>query len=666
LGGEAGPRLSSARVGNDRELSRQHGSREEGHRLAADSPLLSGQRLRWSNRIKKLALGLRLHGPTWLLEVLVLNSAFGLAFLVRYGGRVPTSYGHRALLSVLLVTVSYSLSNLIFHAYRSVWRFASLRDMLSLALTVLTSVCAVGVLEITLLRRDRPIPISALIVGGLFGYLALSHLKFLPKLRRALSTWRVGRPVVIVGAGSAGTTLALQLQNEPGPLRPVAFIDDDRRKVGRRIGGLPVAGTRLELAAVLKRYHAEAVVIAVPSASASTIRSLVQVAANAGARVHVVPSLHAAVATGKGLVLRDIGLEDLIQREEVVVDASAIYARFAGKRVLLTGAAGSIGSEIARQLMGFEPALVVLLDNNETGLTDLRDSLPANAPFTIRLADITNSASIDAIFMETKPDIVIHAAAIKHVDVLEDHAREALRINVIGMWICARAAESVKSELFLLISSDKAVDATNVLGATKALGEQIVLSLEKSRTIFAAVRFGNVLGSRGSVIPRFERQLAQGGPLTVTHPEVRRYFMSLPESVRLVLQSAAMAQRGYIYVLDMGEEVAILNLAKRLAQLRGLRVPDDIEIVFTGLRPGERLTEHLVGANENAIATSHPKVRAIIGKKSVAHEDWPLMLGELSNGTYRDERVLRDRLLELARNGHEPALEPSRLLGGNG
>jgi FlaA1/EpsC-like NDP-sugar epimerase len=617
--------------------------------------IISRLRLKWSDRLKKVAVGVRLHGPGLLLEILLLNCAFGLAFLVRYGGRVPPSYGDRALLSVALVSVSYSLANLVFRAYRSVWRFASLRDMVSLALTVLTSVCAIGIVEITLLRRDRPIPISALIVGGLFGYLALSHLKFVPKLRQALSTGRVGRPVIIVGAGSAGTTLAHQLQNEPGPLRPVAFIDDDQRKVGRRIGGLPVAGTRLDLDAVLKRFHAEAVAIAIPSASPSTIRSLVQVATDAGARVHVVPSLHAAVATGHGLVLRDIGLEDLIQRPEVVVDAKAIYARFAGKRVLVTGAAGSIGSEIARQLIGLDPALVVLLDNNETGLTDLRDSLPANSAYAIRLADITNAASINAIFKETQPDIVIHAAAIKHVDVLEDHAREALRINVVGMWICARAAESVNSELFLLISSDKAVDAVNVLGATKALGEQIVLSLEKSKTIFAAVRFGNVLGSRGSVIPRFERQLASGGPLTVTHPDVRRYFMSVSESVRLVLQSAAMAQRGYIYVLDMGEEVAILSVAKRLAQLRGLRVPDDIEIVFTGLRPGERLTEHLVGAHEKAIPTSHPKVRAVTGKNSMAHEDWQLLLGELSNGTYRDDQVLRDRLLELARNGHQPA-----------
>ena len=523
--------------------------------------------------------------------------------------------------------------------------------MLSLALTVLTAVGAIGLLEFTIFRNNRPIPISALVIGGMLGYLAISHLKFVPKLQRTLSRAKGGVPVVIVGAGSAGTTLAHQLLNEPGPLRPVAFIDDDRRKIGRRFGGLAVAGTREDLLEVLNRYRAQAIAIAIPSAPPDVIRSLVQAGADAGARVHVVPSLHDAVATGRGLVLREVGLEDLFQRTEVSVDVEAIRARFTGKRILITGAAGSIGSEIARQVLSFDPAHIVLLDNNETGLTDLRDSLPPSAPYEIRLADIALPGRIPDIFMESRPEIVIHAAAVKHVDVLEEHPHEALRVNVFGMWICARAAEAAGSELFLLVSSDKAVDAMSVLGASKRVGEQMIISLSSSKTVFAAVRFGNVLGSRGSVIPRFERQIASGGPLTVTHPDVRRFFMSLREAVRLVLQSAAMAQPGYIYVLDMGEEVAILTVAKRLAQLRGLRVPEDISIVFTGLRAGERLRERLVGHDEKPVATAHPKVLAIPGLRSRSPGDFDGALAGLLNGHGRQASALRQRLLELARNG---------------
>ena len=645
--------MSSTRLGDREELDSL---------LAADLTSASRKivvvslgRASSSRRARRLVAGIRLHGPVWLLEITVLNSAFFFAFLARYGGHFPGTYRQTLPLAAALITVSYSIANLVFHSYRSVWRFASVRDMLSLALTVFAATGAVAALEVTVLRRDRPIPLSVLAIGSMLGYLAISHIKFVPKLQRALSRGRAGRPVVIVGAGAAGTTLAHQLNNEPGPLRPVAFIDDDKKKTGRRIGGLPVAGTRDDLPRVLKRFRAEVVAIAIPSAPPSVIRSLVQAAAEGGARVHVVPSLHDAVATGRGLVLREVSLEDLFQRSEVSVDTQAIRARFAGKRVLVTGAAGSIGSEIVRQLVPLHPASIVLLDNNETGLTDLRDGLPNEAPYRIRLADIGDSGRIREVFGECRPEIVVHAAAVKHVDVLEDHPREALRVNVLGMWNCARAAQSIGSELFVLISSDKAVDAVSVLGASKGLGEQMITSLSSSQTVFAAVRFGNVLGSRGSVIPRFERQIAMGGPLTVTHPDVRRYFMSISEAVRLVLQSAAFAKSGYIYALDMGEEVHILSVAKRLAQLRGLRVPEDISITFTGLRAGERLSERLIGESEKSVATPHAKIRAIVGMESIAPAEWEVRLADLMNGNYRDANVLRRRLLELARDGSQPA-----------
>jgi FlaA1/EpsC-like NDP-sugar epimerase len=246
------------------------------------------------------------------------------------------------------------------------------------------------------------------------------------------------------------------------------------------------------------------------------------------------------------------------------------------------------------------------------------------------MADIGDSRRVNEIFAEAGPEIVIHAAALKHVDLLEGHTEEALRVNVLGLWTCIAAAETIGSKLFLFISSDKAVDPVSVLGITKRIGECMVASLADSPTVFAAVRFGNVIGSRGSVIPRFERQIARGGPLTVTDPDVRRYFMSITEAVSLVLQSATIARSGHVYVLDMGEEVAIINVARRLAQLRGLRVPEDIQIVFTGLRPGERMREHLVGEDESTYRTQHPKVLAVTGIPRWSRRDWAESLERLS------------------------------------
>lgn len=569
---------------------------------------------RWRTMVVHFGSGLHIHGLDWLLEVVILNAAFALAFVVRYGGRVPPQYiGIRSLLGAAMVAAAYSASVLVYRSYRIVWQFASVRDMLQLALTVGTTVVVIGVVELGPLRSDRPIPLSALLIGGSLGYLALGHLKMVSRLGAAVPRREWGEPLLIFGAGAGGVTLAQQLRAERGRYRPVAFLDDDHRKIGRDVGGLRVLGSREDIAAAMKRSGARSLAIAVPSMPADQIRALSRVGSVAGARVLVVPSIQ-ELLTGKRskFTLRDVDMEDLVGRMEVAVDMDALRGAFEGKRVLVTGAAGSIGSELVRQLRSLDPASVTMLDNNETGLVDLLDALgPIGAPLHLCIGTVHDEATVRRVFTDARPHVVIHAAALKHVDLLEQQPHEAVRVNVLGTWVCINAAEAVGAETFVLISSDKAVDPVGVLGASKRLGELMVAGLRESSTLFTAVRFGNVIGSRGSVLPRFEQQITQGGPLTVTHPDVHRFFMSVDEAVRLVLQCSVMARQGCIYVLDMGDDVSIVGLATRLAQLHGLRVPDDIEMIFTGMRPGERLREALVSSTECPSATRHPKVREI-------------------------------------------------------
>jgi len=426
--------------------------------------------------------------------------------------------------------------------------------------------------------------------------------------------------IAVIGAGRAGEQLVADLLARRGHgLEPACFLDDDVTKHGLLIHGVRVLGGSELVPVLAERHGVTEVILALPSTSARRVREVSAAAAAAGLRVLVVPSL-AELAGGRvrATDLRPVSVEDLLGREPARLDDAAIAAMVSGRTVLVTGAGGSIGMEIARQAAARGPARLVLVDRCEALLFQAEQELlagPGAAAVTAEVADVTDEPRMRALFERHRPALVFHAAAHKHVPMMESQPGEALRNNVLGTAVVAGLASEHGAERFVLISSDKAIRPTNAMGASKRLAERVVQAAQGrpgNRTCFAAVRFGNVLGSSGSVIPIFRRQIAAGGPVTVTHPEVRRFFMTIPEAVGLVLQSAVLSQGGDILVLEMGEPLRILDVARQLIELSGFRPDIDIEIRITGLRPGEKLVEELRHAGEEHRPTAHPRVTRLV------------------------------------------------------
>lgn len=535
---------------------------------------------------------------------------------------------------------------------RRSWVHAGVRDVVALGAASGLGVGTLALAEAVVAATGRswaPYSPAALVVATALAYLAVSHLKLLERMGRSLRRPGGSQPLLIAGAGAAGVMLSRQIRSQRGPFDVVGFVDDDPAKRGRSIAGLTVLGSRDDIPRLVERHGVRTVAIAMPSAPGDVVDALVGIVRTTGVQLLTVPNLHELMARGRGLPLTEVGIADLLGRGEVAADFAAIRPFFTGRRVLVTGAAGSIGSELCRQVARLDVAELALLDTDETGLAELRQQLQGTAALRLLLRSVTDEAGMDTVFADVRPQVVIHAAAYKHVDILEDNPEQAAVTNVGGTWRCIRAAERHGTERFVFISSDKAVDARGVLGASKRIGERMVRSLQSSPTSFSAVRFGNVLASRGSVIPLFERQIAAGGPITVTHPDVRRYFMSIPEAVHLVLRSSCLAQPGGVYVLDMGDDVPIVTIAERLARLRGRRVPEDIQIVFTGLRPGERLREALVGEQEVTSATGHPRVSALLADDRGVAGGWDAAIdGLLGAVPHLSVAELRRRLHLLA------------------
>jgi FlaA1/EpsC-like NDP-sugar epimerase len=553
--------------------------------------------------------------------------AWMAAYALRFNFDVPPQFLDGMWRNLLWII---PLQALIFHGfglYRGIWRFASIPDLRRITLAAGTAGLAIPAL-LLMLQRLNDVPRSVLVLQPLLLVLIMGGSRFIYR------AWKDGHlmsprqfdaePVIVMGAGAAGSALLRDMATSRR-WRVVGLLDDDPTKFRLQVQGVSVLGCLDDVTKIAAAHQVQTVIVAMPSASPSARRHAVELVVRAGHKALTVPAL-SDVLSGRvtAAEVRQVELEDLLGREQVLLDDAGLRAQLAGKTILVTGAGGSIGSELCRQIIRFGPRKLVFLEQSEFALYSIEQEF-VGSPVSCVVGDVKNSARLESVFAEHEPDVVFHAAAYKHVPLMEStNAWEAVRNNVRGTLNVARAALAKGTREFVLISTDKAVNPTNVMGASKRLAEMVCQAIQAqgSATRFVMVRFGNVLGSSGSVIPRFRQQIAGGGPVTVTHPDIIRYFMLIPEAAQLVLQAGLIASRqqegGQVFVLDMGEPVKIVDLAHDLIRLSGF-TEDEIKIEFTGLRPGEKLYEELLADGESTLPTPHPKLR--IAKPSKVPDD---------------------------------------------
>ena len=568
-----------------------------------------------------------------LYDLIVAAVAWLLAYWFRFNLDVPPEYAPVMWSYLIWVVPVQGLAFYFFGLYRGIWRFASIPDLRRIVLAIGTSALAVPVV-LFMISRLADVPRSVLILDPIFLVLLMGGSRFLYR------AWKDGAlfapsqmnaaPVIIMGAGTAAAALLRDLARNPN-WRPVALLDNDPYKQGSRILNVPVVGAFEDIEQHAKRLGVEHAIVAMSSASAGVRRKATEIAVNAGLKVMIVP-MSSDLLDGKVSVsqMRSVELEDLLGRDPVQLDDAGLSGLFAGQTVLVSGAGGSIGSELCRQIARYVPARIVFLELSEFALYRIEQEFSQIFPdlgATYIVGDVKDTALLERVFGEHSPAIVFHAAAYKHVPLMENaNAWQAVRNNVLGTLCLARAAARHGVREFVLISTDKAVNPTNVMGATKRLAERVCQAMQSiaPATRFVMVRFGNVLGSSGSVIPKFREQIAAGGPVTVTHHEITRYFMLIPEAAQLVLQAGLQASEseegGRIFVLDMGEPVRIYDLARDMIRLSGY-TEGEIRIEVTGLRPGEKLYEELLADSEQTLATPHPRLRIAKPEHSIG-EAW--------------------------------------------
>jgi FlaA1/EpsC-like NDP-sugar epimerase len=557
------------------------------------------------------------------VQLVLVVAANRAAFLLRFDGREP-AWAVTAWLQMLPWLVGLRATSFApFRLYQGRWRYTSVYELKAIVESVaLSSLLFAAVASSPL---GPPVyPRSIFVIDAILLVIALGSVRVARRLYADFSTRSLGKRLLVIGAGDAGEMLVRDIRvSRDHHYQVVGFIDDDPTKVGHRIHDVPVLGTRQDLQRILTAQRPDEVLIAIPSADPSLLRAIVRSLEPHNIPIKTLPQLRDLMSGRVELrQIRTLGFEDLLSRAPVGLDQAPLNRLIAGRRVLVTGAGGSIGGELCRQIAAMAPASLVMLDRYENGLHALHVELqdrPHAAAFHQVIGDVTDITRVNAVFKQYQPEIVFHAAAHKHVPLMEDNPCEAVKNNVTGSRIVAEAAERHGVGRFILISTDKAVNPVSVMGASKRLAELVVQAraMGSATTIFATVRFGNVLGSNGSVVPRFLDQIRKGGPVTVTHPEVRRFFMLIPEAVQLVLHAAAQADNGATYVLEMGEQVKLVDMARHLIRLSGFVPENDIAIEFVGLRPGEKLSEELVGDDETARRSRIDKILR------VSTRDWP-------------------------------------------
>lgn len=553
-----------------------------------------------------------------IYDVVTVNLAYALALWLRFDGeysRIPGHYIDDFVGYMLINTVCTIVIYYVFRLYNSIWRFAS---YVELERTIVATGISVALHVIGVTTLYERMPISYFLVGAMlqFTFAAASRFSYrwVNFVKRNFESKKEPKKVInvmVIGAGEAGRSIVRELLNSEKLVNNVCcIIDDNLNKKGRYIDNVPVVGTRDDIFENVKKYKINQIIIALPSAKAEDRRNIVNICKETGCELKIVPGIYQFIKDEVTVSsLKSVSLEDLLGRDPIKVNLGEIMSYVSNKVVLVTGGGGSIGSELCRQIAKNKPKLLIILDIYENNAYDIQQELLMNHPdlnLLVLIASVRDSKRMNSIFEQYHPDIVYHAAAHKHVPLMEVSPNEAIKNNVIGTYKTAKAAAVNGCQRFVLISTDKAVNPTNIMGASKRLCEMIVQTMNKhTDTEFVAVRFGNVLGSNGSVIPLFEKQIKNGGPVTVTHPDIVRYFMTIPEAVSLVLQAGAYAKGGEIFVLDMGEPVKIDDLARNLIKLSGFTPDVDIMVEYTGLRPGEKLYEEKLMSEEGMQKTAN-------------------------------------------------------------
>lgn len=621
----------------------------------------------------------------FVIDIAVLMAAFVLATMLRFDWDVPWDRW-RSLVIVMpyVVLLQYTFLT-VFGITRFSWRYISLRD----AVRVFAAIATAGVLLVALrlaspkiatqftIARYGIVPLGVLLGDFVLAFIGLTGVRALRRMlgeriashqHQQEGVGGVQTPTLLVGAGQGGVLVAQEIARRPDlGIKPVGFIDDDRVKQGAVIHGLKVLGGTDDVARIAKKHSVKEALITISNAPGTAIRSITEKCTEAGLAVKIVPGTYQIVGGRVNLSrIRDVAIEDLLRRDQVRLDTESVAEVVRAQPVMVTGAGGSIGSELCRQVAAYGPSRLILVERCENNLfevhRELRKRFP-DLPLTPAIADITDRPRITEVFREHRPLIVFHAAAHKHVPMMEWNPAEAVKNNIVGTQIVADLADELAVERFVMISTDKAVNPTSIMGATKRAAERYIQAVSRdSATHFATVRFGNVLGSAGSVIPIFRKQIRDGGPITVTHPDMTRYFMTIPEAVQLVTQAAALSQGGEIFILDMGQPVRIVDLAHDLIRLSGLEPDRDIEVRFTGVRPGEKLFEELSTASEGIQRTTHPKI--FVGTHSPG--DLDALRRELAEvAAMRDPsadaiRAALERVVPEFKNGGADSEPPSR------
>ncbi len=596
-----------------------------------------------------------------LLGILI---ASVLALYVRYDFQfmeIPQNFWYTAIdLYIPNVVIVLIIFN-IFRLYNSVWRYASDTEMINNGIAVV--LCAL-MQQIIFWIYEIKMPASYTLFYGFFLMLFTCGARFSYRFLRAIQNTRFGNHFsrkrmncMVVGAGAAGNSIIKEIQTSRYLSMNICCVMDDNANChGKYLRGIPIVGGREEIPSCVERYGIDEIIIAIPSADRMTIKPILEICKETGCHMQILPGMYQII---KGEVnvsqLREVQIEDLLGREPIAVNVEEIIDYVQNKVVLVTGGGGSIGSELCRQIAQHNPKQLVILDIYENSVYEIQNELKTQYPqlnLVVLIASVRNTLRIEEIFEQYHPQIVYHAAAHKHVPLMEDSPNEAIKNNVFGTLKTAMAADKNGVQRFVLISTDKAVNPTNVMGASKRICEMIIQNLNrKSKTEYVAVRFGNVLGSNGSVVPLFKKQIEKGGPVTVTHPEIIRYFMTIPEAVSLVLQAGAYARGGEIFVLDMGEPMKVLDLAKNMIKLSGYRVDEEIKIVFTGLRPGEKMYEELLLKEEGLKETANKMI--YIGKPLEFDEEvFEEQLKNLESASLKEADNIRELVKEIVPTYH--------------